>query len=196
MEVTEEINATMEVSHEFELKSEFEIMDDSEFSVDLNADKDIEMPGETDSYASEDNEPQDTKDMSMNSKADQSFKPTHFYGATNIAVISRNPEMADMDNPRGEIHGHVALVVAEDDLGNRRVLLLSRSEAPQSNLEAYEQYRADSMAQSLNQRLLAGKPPVGFSEWSDMHPRYGSDAYLANEPYNEMSEPEVHRPRF
>lgn len=52
-----------------------------------------------------------------------------FYTMPELAVVGNNPEMADMDNPRGDIIREVHLLVAEDEHG-RRWIVQSLGENP------------------------------------------------------------------
>ena len=101
------------------------------------------------------------------------MKPTHFFAATDAVVVDVNPEMADYDNPRGEIMGYAAYVYAEDAAGNR-----VRTHVASSRWMEEFMPQAVQMAAALNQRLAAGRLPVGFDRWEQARPAYGSEAYL------------------
>lgn len=101
------------------------------------------------------------------------MQPTHFFAAADTVVIDYNPEMADYDNPRGEIMGYAVYVYAEDAAGNR-----VRTHVASSRWIEEFMPRAVQLAAALNARLAAGKLPVGFSRWEQARPAYGSDAYL------------------
>lgn len=111
--------------------------------------------------------------------------PTHFFAATDLVVIDRNPEMADYDNPRGDIVGHAAYVYAEDAAGNRRRVWISTARWESESLP-----RAEKVAAALTARLALGKLPVSFSDWDDARPAYGSDAW---QQYGEADEIDLER---
>ena len=98
--------------------------------------------------------------------------PVEFTSRTDIVVIGQNPEMADYDNPRGDIHGFASYVVAEAENGERRCRLVKVSRLESEALEA-----AQRQATALNVRLASGKLPVAFGRWDQDRPRYGSAAY-------------------
>ena len=101
------------------------------------------------------------------------MKPTHFFAATDTVVVDVNPEMADYDNPRGEIMGYAAYVYAEDAAGNR-----VRTHVASSRWMEEFMPRAVQLAAALNARLAAGRLPVGFDRWEAARPAYGSEAYV------------------
>lgn len=113
------------------------------------------------------------------------MKVSNFFAATDIVVVDTNPEMADMDNPRGEFFGSAAFVYAEDDGGNRRRTYVTTRDSDAEALEV-----AKRMAEALNARLAAGKLPIGFNRWDDARPAYGSDAYVA---YGQADDLELER---
>lgn len=98
----------------------------------------------------------------------------HFLATSDIVVIGTDPEMADVDNPRGNIHGIAGYVVAEDKDGNRKrwhVLTLHH----RREREVLEQ--CEKLVVALTNRLAQGKNPVAFDHWQDTFPAYGSAAY-------------------
>jgi hypothetical protein len=101
------------------------------------------------------------------------MKVTNFFAASDLAVIDRDPEMADMSNPRGEIIGYASYVYADSEHGDRR-----RKPVTVSRWEKDAMEPAEALARSLNARLAAGKMPVGFDRWEEARPGYGSDAYV------------------
>lgn len=109
------------------------------------------------------------------------MQPIEFFARTDIVVIGTNPEMADYSNPRGDIHGHAAYVVAEDAHGNRACL-----HAGTSRFEADVLPHAEQLAAALNARLALGKLPVGFAGWSADRPAYGSEAYAAYGAFDDL----------
>lgn len=80
--------------------------------------------------------------------------------------------MADYTNPRGAIFGYSANVVAEDERGNRVQCFVKADRFEENVLP-----QAERLAEALNARLAGGKLPVAFGQWTEISPRYGSDAY-------------------
>lgn len=104
------------------------------------------------------------------------MKPTHFFAASDVVVVGHEPEMADYDNPRGELYGFSTYVVAEDELGYRRRLHVETVSIRVGESQAM--LGAERMAQALNVRLKTGKLPVAFDNWETVRPGYGSEAYI------------------
>ena len=92
-----------------------------------------------------------------------------FFAASDIVIIGTNPEMADYDNPRGNIYGESWYVYAENWHGDRRQFWVGIN----------EKERAERLAQALTARMAGGKLPVAFDRWTEARPAYGSDAYVA-----------------
>jgi hypothetical protein len=91
-----------------------------------------------------------------------------------IVVVGTNPEMADVDNPRGYRYGVRWHVVASNEHGDTKELAVVSS-----TVNADTQAVAEALATRLGARLLnLGKLPVGFTYWTDGRPVYGSDAYV------------------
>lgn len=96
-----------------------------------------------------------------------------FHVQDDIVIVGQDPEMADMVNPRGLIHGHAAYIVATAPNGERRKLhVKTEIFAPD----------AREPAQKLCDQLIArlmnlGKKPVGFDRWQFCDAAYMSDAY-------------------
>lgn len=97
---------------------------------------------------------------------------TQFFARTDIVVVGSDPEMADYTNPRGNIYGFAAYVVADSERGDRRELYITTSQ-----IESECMADAGKVADALNARLAAGKLPVAFDRWQEGRPAYGSDAY-------------------
>ncbi len=101
-----------------------------------------------------------------------------------IRVVGQNPEMADLDNPRGDLHSEVFFLVAEDSYGYRFAF---DGEIPENVVQRlvmianFEDY--------INQGSIN---PYISHEWSAIRPAYGSDAYLYNqqECYDDYKEQE------
>ena len=100
------------------------------------------------------------------------IKPVTFFGMTDLVVVGQNSEMADFDNPRGDIIRSAAYVVAEDEKGYR-VRMYIRTGHDAEVLAA-----AQALAERLKARLATGKLPVGFSAWQETYPSYGSEAFV------------------
>lgn len=81
--------------------------------------------------------------------------------ASELQVVGYNPEMADMDNPRGEIVKTIFFLLAEDVDGNRL---------------RYGCYRSEVQADVALQHLA---PAVSADAWDETYPCYGSRAYEA-----------------
>lgn len=97
-----------------------------------------------------------------------------FYARTDVVIIGQNPEMADYDNPRGDLHGFASYVVAANDYGDTREFDVFTSISEREALEP-----AERLAEALNARFQNfGKLPVGFANWRAGRAAYGSDAYL------------------
>lgn len=103
------------------------------------------------------------------------MKPVMFFAASDIVVIGHEPEMADYDNPRGELYGFSTYVVAEDEFGSRRFKFVKTVSVHFGETEAMRS--AALMASALNIRLKDGKLPVAFDTWEIMQAAYGSEAY-------------------
>lgn len=107
--------------------------------------------------------------------------PTNFFAATDLVVIGTNPEMADYDNPRGEIIGHAAYVYADSANGDRRRLHVKTARFESEALPS-----AERMAEALNARLASGRLPIAFDRWEEARPCYGSRAWQQYGEYDEM----------
>lgn len=91
-----------------------------------------------------------------------------------VAVVGRDPELADYANPRGEIHRVLYSVMAQDETGRRW-------------RHNYSSQRRDVVA-SLLHRIKAAHadghlPTLSPSLWAETDPEYGSEAYVAAEPH-------------
>lgn len=104
------------------------------------------------------------------------MKPRFFFASSDIVVIDHNPEMADYDNPRGELYGYAAYVVAEDEFGHRCRLYVETLPCGYGERRAMES--ADRVARALIARLQTGRLPVAFDRWETISPAYGSHAYI------------------
>lgn len=104
------------------------------------------------------------------------MKPTFFSPGADIVPMDQNPEMADIDNPRGYRYGYATYVYAEDNFGHRRRLYIETLPCSFGELRALE--RADRTAKALAARLRGGRLPVAFDRWETVSPAYGSYAYI------------------
>jgi hypothetical protein len=104
------------------------------------------------------------------------MKPRFFFASSDVVVIDLNPEMADYDNPRGELYGYATYVVAEDEWGHRCRLYVKTLPCSYGERRAMES--ADRMAKALIARFQSGLLPVAFDRWEPMTPAYGSHAYI------------------
>jgi len=99
-----------------------------------------------------------------------------FESACDLVVMHCNPEMADMDNPRGEVYGYRPFIFATDSMGNRKVMYTG----PATRDEGAAIKDADNVAKCLQARWNNyHKLPVAFDAWQDTRPAYGSEAYQA-----------------
>ena len=97
-----------------------------------------------------------------------------FFAASDVVVIGQNSEMSDYENPRGDIHGISAYVVAELADGRRFV-------SPFGKTARWEEDAVpvmEAQASALNVRASSGRLPTCFSAWLEMRPCYGSEAYV------------------
>lgn len=99
--------------------------------------------------------------------------PIEFFALSDMIVIGRNPEMADVSNPRGDILGYASYVYGEDIKGYR-VRILVKTDRYEEDVMP----QAKKMAAALNVRLSNNKLPIGFDTWQQTDPRYGSEAYI------------------
>lgn len=98
-----------------------------------------------------------------------------FHAQTDIVVIGHNAEMADYDNPRGELYGFAGYVIAESPEGDRWAWHV----ATQRHDERALLQQCERLAAALTARLARGLHPVGFAGWPETRPCYGSPAYVA-----------------
>lgn len=96
------------------------------------------------------------------------------YVHTDLVSLGQNPEMADIDNPRGDIMGYSARVYVEKDNGER--LSHFHSAENRNNAAAVEAVQA--LCDRINTHLAAGKA-LDPAHWREEQPAYGSAAYEA-----------------
>lgn len=119
-----------------------------------------------------------------------------YEGGSDQVVTGENPEYADWDNPRGQLYGFQPYVTVTDLNGNRKRLNVGPAIGKfyvfggDSSLK-----EADEISSELARRLQARwhnfrKLPIRFCDWVDIHPYYGSEAYIA---YGQAEEVEWER---
>jgi len=102
------------------------------------------------------------------------MKVQEFDVFSDVVVIGRDPEMADYDNPRGEVYGFCSYVRAIDKYGDTRILRVATE-----RFDSVAIAKAEKVAAALNARLhRLCKLPVGFDAWEVGRPVYGSQAYI------------------
>lgn len=84
-----------------------------------------------------------------------------------LVVVAQDPEMADIDNPRGDIIRPKWFVMAEDLEGYRRVL---------TGVDFDDKVDAEKFAATYD-----GWAPDNGSVWADVQPVYGSQAYIVDD---------------
>jgi hypothetical protein len=102
--------------------------------------------------------------------ADTTNTTWEFVVRSEVVVVGWNDENADIDHPRGEVHGLVWLVQARNEYGDTKELAVLSGRDPEA--------AAKTLAERLNVRMSRGLLPVGFSIWPAGRPIYGSYAYL------------------
>lgn len=103
------------------------------------------------------------------------FVPEFFDHGSDIVVIGSNPEIADYDNPRGEIHGLRPYIRAVDARGNTKFKY--SKDVHHVNVGDTEAEReARALAERLNEKLKQRRMP-DLSRWEDGRAMYGSPAY-------------------
>jgi hypothetical protein len=93
---------------------------------------------------------------------------------TDIVVIGRDPEMADVDNPRGNIHGYAAYVMISDVSGRRWV----HTKTYTNRWENEARLAAAPFLHAVDTHINSGQD-VRLEFWREVDPVYGSDAYQA-----------------
>ena len=106
--------------------------------------------------------------------------PEFFDVYTEVVVVGTNPEMADYDNPRGNLFGEAVYVYAEFSDGSRSEKFFEVVDNFRDREAlAHSVAKAERLVVGLTARLKAGKLPVAFSSWGYARPCYGSEAYVA-----------------
>lgn len=99
-----------------------------------------------------------------------------FEGACDLVVMHCNPEMADVNNPRGEVYGYRPFVFVTDYIGNRKTMYTG----PATRDDGAALKDAEYVAKCLQARWNNyRKLPIRFCDWQDTRPAYGSPAYEA-----------------
>lgn len=102
-----------------------------------------------------------------------------FLVVSDILVVGYNPEMADISNPRGEIHGEAFYVVAEAANGRRWAhdhSFITTAMNGDSGCAA----RAEALRARIADAYGAGRR-LDQNRWREIDPCYGSDAYIAQD---------------
>jgi hypothetical protein len=97
---------------------------------------------------------------------------TEIHITTSLVVLRTDPEYADMGNPRGEIYGVNAAIIAEAPDGSRWVWNMSKTD--KSERAAVEW--AEAQAERIRESLAEGKK-LQHAAWRWVQPCYGSEAY-------------------
>lgn len=98
--------------------------------------------------------------------------------AETTVVVARNPEMADMSNPNGEVYGTRYDVRVETESGNRWVYTGASWVSRHDPAEAERQ--AEFFAARVNGALrVSGGAALDERYWEETNPVYGSLAYEA-----------------
>jgi len=98
-----------------------------------------------------------------------------FHAGSDVVVVGSNSELADIDNPRGDIFGFTAYVVAFNEYGDTRLSpSIGTFPSDRAAVEAAEKQAAALQSRYDN----LGKLPVGFDRWAEGRAIYGSEAYV------------------
>ena len=105
-----------------------------------------------------------------------------------VEVVDYNPELADIGNPNGEIHGITLYISVEDSEGNRFLnktssRILQGNDSHKESLTHYEN-RIREMTEWLN----VNQPDLNMENWEKSYPVYGSPAYVKWESNNNSFE--------
>jgi hypothetical protein len=106
------------------------------------------------------------------------YKELGYFVRTDIAVVDRNPEMADMSNPNGDIHGDADYIIAETPTGRRfahYVVVLTYPNGTLASGGPITSARLEELAHQLN----STKPDLDMDLWHEIDPAYGSEAYIS-----------------
>jgi len=94
--------------------------------------------------------------------------PFKVHARSDLAIIGRDAEYADMDNPNGNIYGEVWYIIVENGFGRRW----------RSYRQFESQIQADHDA-SVAADFLANEKRLNPDNWFEIDPCYGSRAYEA-----------------
>jgi hypothetical protein len=100
---------------------------------------------------------------------------TEVFARVDIVVIGHNPELADMGNPRGEVYGYRADLIAEAPDGSRWVYNVKSWTARHQDDCAPAAMR---QAERLN-NLLGEGFTLNPARWDAIEPCFGTEAYEA-----------------
>jgi hypothetical protein len=106
------------------------------------------------------------------------YSKLYYFVRTDIVVIDYNSEMADMSNPRGEIHGDADYIIAETPTGRRFAHQTTALTYPNGTTKSdVTCARLEELAHHLN----TTKPVLNMDHWAEIDPCYGSEAYIAQD---------------
>lgn len=99
---------------------------------------------------------------------------TYAYVHTDLVSLGRNPEMADIDNPNGDIMGYAARVWVEKANGAR----ISHDYSVTDRDEGKAAAGVQELCDRINVCLSSGGS-LNMAHWHEEQPAYGSKAYQA-----------------
>lgn len=105
----------------------------------------------------------------------RSFVLDYFTAEADMVVVGTNPEMVDIDNPRGEIFGFLAYVRAVDVNGYVRVFPICTKKTEEKALELAHLF--------IDVFLLRGIDATG---WPERQPVYGTRAWVESGAEHEI----------
>ena len=95
-----------------------------------------------------------------------------------IVVVDSNPELADYDNPNGDIHGTASYIVATNPEGYRLAHFAQSIRVKNREETKYSLERLQALTDYLN----AEQPELNAKHWHPTEPQYGSPAYEEVQP--------------
>jgi hypothetical protein len=100
----------------------------------------------------------------------------HFFVRSDLAVIGRNPEMADMDNPDGNIFGFGAYVVMESGDGRRFAHVTTFTDDDEKTATDHATRLMGRIEAKARYLAYSTSHPLNPNFWTEIEPRYGSTA--------------------
>lgn len=91
---------------------------------------------------------------------------------TELVVVGTNPEIADFENPRGEIYGVQARIMVETKRGERILHCATFDGSTDEDAMG----KAEPLRKKIEEFLKTGGK-LNRTYWHDVQPRYGSEAY-------------------